>query len=177
MNRSAPGRATAPPQDGEPLAAIDLGSNSFHLQIGRVVDGQIYPLDAVREVARLGAGLTEDKRIDRATQAKALETLRKFAERLRGLPKQAVRAVGTNALRVAKNGWTPELRKQLFSWFGSTGPWLGGNQFRGFLDTMRKDALSPDPRSYYRPTPSVKTDTVNTARQGVQDRLTADTCE
>ena len=87
----------------EILAAIDLGSNSFHLQIGRVVDGQIYPLDAVREVVRLGAGLTEDKRIDRATQAKALETLRKFAERLRGLPKQAVRAVGTNALRVAKN--------------------------------------------------------------------------
>jgi len=87
----------------EILAAIDLGSNSFHLQIGRVVDGQIYPLDAVREVVRLGAGLTEDKRIDRATQAKALETLRKFAERLRGLPRQGVRAVGTNALRVAKN--------------------------------------------------------------------------
>jgi len=46
------------------------------------------------------------------------------------------------ALRVAKNGWTPELRKQLFQWFGSTGPWLGGNQFRGFIDTMRKDALA-----------------------------------
>ena len=87
----------------ETLAAVDLGSNSFHLQIGRVVDGQIYPLDAVREVVRLGAGLTLDKRIDRATQARALETLAKFAERLRGFPRQAVRAVGTNALRVAKN--------------------------------------------------------------------------
>ena len=85
------------------LAAVDLGSNSFHLQIGRVVDGQIYPLDAVREVVRLGAGLTADKRIDRATQAAALEALAKFAERLRGFPRQAVRAVGTNALRVAKN--------------------------------------------------------------------------
>ena len=85
------------------LAAVDLGSNSFHLQIGRVVDGQIYPLDAVREVVRLGGGLTADKRIDRATQAQALETLAKFAERLRGFPRQAVRAVGTNALRVAKN--------------------------------------------------------------------------
>jgi exopolyphosphatase/guanosine-5'-triphosphate,3'-diphosphate pyrophosphatase len=85
------------------LAAVDLGSNSFHLQIGRVVDGQIYPLDAVREVVRLGGGLTAEKRIDRATQANALETLAKFAERLRGFPKQAVRAVGTNALRVAKN--------------------------------------------------------------------------
>lgn len=85
------------------LAAVDLGSNSFHLQIGRVVDAQIYPLDAVREVVRLGAGLTADKRIDRASQAKALETLAKFGERLRGFPRPAVRAVGTNALRVAKN--------------------------------------------------------------------------
>jgi exopolyphosphatase/guanosine-5'-triphosphate,3'-diphosphate pyrophosphatase len=87
----------------ETLAAVDLGSNSFHLEIGRVVDGQIYPLDAVREVVRLGAGLTTEKRIDRATQAAALEALAKFRERLRGFPKAAVRAVGTNALRVAKN--------------------------------------------------------------------------
>ena len=87
----------------ETLAAVDLGSNSFHLEIGRVVDGQIYPLDAVREVVRLGAGLGHDKRIDRATQAKALESLAKLGERLRGFPRQAVRAVGTNALRVAKN--------------------------------------------------------------------------
>ena len=87
----------------EVLAAVDLGSNSFHLQIGRVVDGQIYPLDAMREAVRLGAGLTADKRIDRAAQARALETLARFGERLRGLPRHAVRAVGTNTLRVAKN--------------------------------------------------------------------------
>jgi exopolyphosphatase/guanosine-5'-triphosphate,3'-diphosphate pyrophosphatase len=85
------------------LAAVDLGSNSFHLQIGRVVDGQIYPLDAVREVVRLGGGLTAERRIDRATQAAALEALAKFGERLRGFPRAAVRAVGTNTLRVAKN--------------------------------------------------------------------------
>ena len=85
------------------LAAVDLGSNSFHLQVGRVVDGQIYPLDALREVVRLGAGLTSEKRIDRATQARALEALERIGERLRGLPRNAVRAVGTNALRVAKN--------------------------------------------------------------------------
>jgi exopolyphosphatase/guanosine-5'-triphosphate,3'-diphosphate pyrophosphatase len=87
----------------ETLAAVDLGSNSFHLQIGRVLEGQIYPLDAVREVVRLGGGLTAEKRIDRATQAQALEALAKFGERLRGFPRSAVRAVGTNALRVAKN--------------------------------------------------------------------------
>src|SRR5438477_4835742 len=85
------------------LAAVDLGSNSFHLQIGRVVDGQIYPLDSLREAVRLGAGLTAEKRIDRATQSAALDTLARFAERLRGFARPAVRAVGTNALRVAKN--------------------------------------------------------------------------
>src|SRR4029079_3918309 len=85
------------------LAAVDLGSNSFHLEIGRVVDRQIYPLDAVREVVRLGGGLTAEKRIDRATQATALEALAQFAERLRAFPRPRLRAVGTNALRVAKN--------------------------------------------------------------------------
>jgi exopolyphosphatase / guanosine-5'-triphosphate,3'-diphosphate pyrophosphatase len=94
----------------ETLAAVDLGSNSFHLQIGRVVDRQIYPLDAVREVVRLGGGLGADKRIDRASQAVALEALAKFGERLRGFPRAAVRAVGTNALRVAKNA-SPFLRE------------------------------------------------------------------
>jgi exopolyphosphatase/guanosine-5'-triphosphate,3'-diphosphate pyrophosphatase len=87
----------------ETLAAVDLGSNSFHLQIGRVVDDQIYLLDGLREPVRLGAGLTRDKRIDRATQVRALDALRRFSDRLRGFPAEAVRVVGTNALRVAKN--------------------------------------------------------------------------
>lgn len=84
------------------LAAVDLGSNSFHLQIVRVVDEQLYPLDSLREAVRLGAGL-RDKRLDQATQARALEALARFAERLRGFAPDSVRAVGTNALRVAKN--------------------------------------------------------------------------
>ena len=86
------------------LAAVDLGSNSFHLQIGRVVDDQIYPLDSLRETVRLGAGLTADKRIDRATQARALEALASAsASACAACRAQAVRAVGTNTLRVAKN--------------------------------------------------------------------------
>lgn len=87
----------------ETLAAVDLGSNSFHLLVGRIVDGQVYPLDSLREQVQLGAGLTADKRLDRASQSRALEVLAQFRERLRGLPRDAVRAVGTNALRVAKN--------------------------------------------------------------------------
>ncbi|HYA47744.1 MAG TPA: exopolyphosphatase [Burkholderiales bacterium] len=87
----------------ETLAAVDLGSNSFHLQIGRVVDDQIYMLDNLRDSVRLAAGLNRDRRIDQATQARALEALARFGERLRGFPRSAVRAVGTSALRTAKN--------------------------------------------------------------------------
>jgi exopolyphosphatase/guanosine-5'-triphosphate,3'-diphosphate pyrophosphatase len=85
------------------LAAVDLGSNSFHLAIGRVVDDQIYPLDSIRETVRLGAGLGADKRLDAQTQERALATLGRFAERLAGMPRESVRVVGTNTLRVAKN--------------------------------------------------------------------------
>ncbi len=85
------------------LAAVDLGSNSFHLQIARVVNDQLYPLDSLKETVRLGAGVTPDRKINAATAERAFNALRLFAERLRGLPAEAVRVVGTNALRVAKN--------------------------------------------------------------------------
>ena len=85
------------------LAAVDLGSNSFHLQIARVVDHQLYALDNLKETVRLGAGVTSDKQIDTKTAERALSALRLFAERLRGMPKNAVRVVGTNALRIASN--------------------------------------------------------------------------
>jgi exopolyphosphatase/guanosine-5'-triphosphate,3'-diphosphate pyrophosphatase len=87
----------------ELVAAVDLGSNSFRLQVGRVVDNQIYPLDSVKESVRLASGLTADKLLDEASQLRALTALARFAERLRGFSPQAVRAVATNALRVAKN--------------------------------------------------------------------------
>lgn len=85
------------------LAAVDLGSNSFHCQVGRVDGDQVYPLDALREPVRLGAGLGPDKRLDEAAQERALACLKRFGERLRGFDRHAVRAIGTNTLRVAKN--------------------------------------------------------------------------
>ncbi len=85
------------------LAAVDLGSNSFHLQIARVVDNTLYPLDSLKETVRLGAGITPEKSIDGKTADRAFATLRLFAERIRGMPHNNVRVVGTNALRVAKN--------------------------------------------------------------------------
>jgi exopolyphosphatase/guanosine-5'-triphosphate,3'-diphosphate pyrophosphatase len=85
------------------LAAVDLGSNSFRVQIARVENEQIYLLDGLREPVRLAAGLTETKLLDKESQQRALACLQRFGERLRGLPREAVRAVGTNSLRVAKN--------------------------------------------------------------------------
>jgi exopolyphosphatase/guanosine-5'-triphosphate,3'-diphosphate pyrophosphatase len=85
------------------LAAVDLGSNSFHLQVARVVGDQIYPLDSLREPIRLGAGLNREKRLDEDSQNRALDCLKRFGERLRGFDPHGVRVVGTNTLRVAKN--------------------------------------------------------------------------
>lgn len=85
------------------LAAVDLGSNSFRLQMARVVDGHLYMLDGLRESVRLAAGLSPDEYLDEAAQQRALSCLKLFNERLRGLPNAAVRAVATNTLRVAKN--------------------------------------------------------------------------
>lgn len=96
--------------DHEYVAAVDMGSNSFRLQVGRIVGNQIYPLDSLKETVRLAAGLTPDKRLDEASQTRALDALARFAERLRGFAADAVRAVATNTLRVAKNG--PEFLRQ-----------------------------------------------------------------
>jgi exopolyphosphatase/guanosine-5'-triphosphate,3'-diphosphate pyrophosphatase len=85
------------------LAAADLGSNSFHLAIGRVDGDQIYPLDSIKEPVRLGTGLTAERVLDADAQERALKALKRFSERLAGMPREAVRVVGTNALRVAKN--------------------------------------------------------------------------
>jgi exopolyphosphatase/guanosine-5'-triphosphate,3'-diphosphate pyrophosphatase len=80
------------------LGAVDLGSNSFHLAIARVVGEQLYPLDSMRETVRLGGGLTAERELDLEAQERALATLKRFSERLAGMPREAVRVVGTNAL-------------------------------------------------------------------------------
>ncbi len=87
----------------EQIAAIDMGSNSFRLEVGRVIDDQIYPLDTLKEMIRLASGLDAQNNLDEDSQQRALETLRRFGERLRGFQPDAVRAVATNTLRVAKN--------------------------------------------------------------------------
>ncbi|MDR2689405.1 MAG: exopolyphosphatase [Azoarcus sp.] len=85
------------------IAAIDLGSNSFRLQVGRIVNDQIYALDGIKEPVRLAAGLSADKFLDDAAMARGISALRRFHERVAGFAPEAVRAVATNTLRVAKN--------------------------------------------------------------------------
>jgi exopolyphosphatase/guanosine-5'-triphosphate,3'-diphosphate pyrophosphatase len=85
------------------IAAVDLGSNSFHCQIARVDGEQSYPLDGLREAVHLGAGLDDNKMLDDASQARAIACLQRFGERLRSFQPNDVRALGTNTLRVAKN--------------------------------------------------------------------------
>ena len=87
----------------EQIAAVDLGSNSFRLEIGRIDGDQIYSLGSLKESIRLASGLTRDKRLDEQAQLRGLESLGRFAERLRGFAPGTVRAVATNTLRVAKN--------------------------------------------------------------------------
>ncbi|MDP2056841.1 MAG: exopolyphosphatase, partial [Thiobacillus sp.] len=60
------------PQTYDTLAAVDLGSNSFRLEVARVAGDQLYPLDSLKETVRLAGGLTDDKLLDEATQARAL---------------------------------------------------------------------------------------------------------
>ena len=91
----------------EVLAAVDLGSNSFHLVVARYTHGQLVVIDRLREMVRLGGGIDEDGRIDRDTAERALACLDRFGQRLREMHARDVRVVGTNALRVAR-------RKQAF---------------------------------------------------------------
>jgi exopolyphosphatase/guanosine-5'-triphosphate,3'-diphosphate pyrophosphatase len=88
------------------LAVVDMGSNSFRLEVGRVEGDQIYRLDTWRETLRLGAGIDDKGNLTPEARRAALACLARFAERLRGLSPAAVRAVATNTLRVARNAAT-----------------------------------------------------------------------
>ncbi|MCC2597359.1 exopolyphosphatase [Pusillimonas sp. MFBS29] len=89
------------------IAAVDLGSNSFRLSIGRVVqqDGkaQIYAVDRLKESVRLAAGLNEDKVLDQESIERAVTVLKRLGERLAGFHPNRVRAVATNTFRIARN--------------------------------------------------------------------------
>jgi exopolyphosphatase/guanosine-5'-triphosphate,3'-diphosphate pyrophosphatase len=84
------------------LAAVDLGSNSFHMVVARYSHDQLIILDRLREMVRLAAGLGDSGRLDDAATDRALRCLERFGQRLRAMQADSVRVVGTNALRRAK---------------------------------------------------------------------------
>jgi exopolyphosphatase/guanosine-5'-triphosphate,3'-diphosphate pyrophosphatase len=81
--------------------AVDLGSNSFHMFVVRVVNDELQVLDRVRDRVRLAAGLDPNNHLTKEAEARALGSLERFGDRLRDIPPQLVRAVGTNTLRRA----------------------------------------------------------------------------
>ena len=87
----------------EILAAIDLGSNSFHMLLARLENDQLQVVDRHKEMVRLGGGLDKDRRLTREVRDRALACLQRFSQLIKGLPVENVRIVGTNTLRSAAN--------------------------------------------------------------------------
>jgi exopolyphosphatase / guanosine-5'-triphosphate,3'-diphosphate pyrophosphatase len=84
------------------IAAVDLGSNSFHMVVARYSHGQLIIVDRLREMVRLAAGLDEQGRLERGAVERAIDCLERFGQRLRDMKAESVRVVGTNTLRRAR---------------------------------------------------------------------------
>lgn len=91
--------ATSPINDGDLVAAVDLGSNSFHMVVARYLLGQLRVIDRLRETVRLAEGLDADRGLDPAVRQRALECLSRFGQRVRDIPPQHIRAIATNTVR------------------------------------------------------------------------------
>ena len=90
-------------QNGSILAAVDLGSNSYRLEIGRLDHGQIHRTEYIKETVRQGNGLDENRNLTQEAMQRGWDCLARFAERMAGLKKTNVRAVATQTLREARN--------------------------------------------------------------------------
>ncbi|MEL7538413.1 MAG: Ppx/GppA phosphatase family protein [Pseudomonadota bacterium] len=96
-----PGSESASP--AQVIAAVDLGSNSFHMVVATLRHGQLTIVDRLRETVRLAEGLTRDGVLTEQAKRRALTALARFGDRLRDMRADNVRAAGTNALRRAGN--------------------------------------------------------------------------
>ncbi len=90
-------------KNGTLLAAIDLGSNSFRLEICRFNNGLFQRYEYLKEAVRQGSGLDQDRNLSFTSMEKGWECLARFAEKLSGFDRSQVRAVATQTLREAKN--------------------------------------------------------------------------
>lgn len=96
--RVSPAEQT-PIRDGELIAAVDMGSNSFHMVVARMEHGEPRVIDRLRDTVRMAAGLRADGSLDAAHRTRALSCLARFGQRIAGLPTMRVRAVATNTVR------------------------------------------------------------------------------
>ena len=87
----------------EIVAAVDLGSNSFHMIVCSLTNGNLQILDRLKEMVRLASGLDKKNHLNIHTQERALECLERFGQRIRNFSPESVRVVGTSTLRMAKN--------------------------------------------------------------------------
>ncbi len=85
------------------IAAIDLGSNSFHMVVAKAQNGEIRILERLGEKVQLAAGIDEERKLTEESMQRGLDCLKRFAQLINGMPLGAVRIVGTNALREARN--------------------------------------------------------------------------
>jgi exopolyphosphatase/guanosine-5'-triphosphate,3'-diphosphate pyrophosphatase len=113
--RSGRAAAAAAQNVPEVLAAVDLGSNSFHMVVARYHHGQLTILDRLREMVRLAGGLDDQGRLSKDATDRALAALQRFGQRLRDMKAKSVRVVGTNAIRKArrKQGFLERAREAL----------------------------------------------------------------
>ena len=91
--------APLPLADGDLIAAIDLGSNSYHMVVARYSQGQFRVVDRLREMVRMAEGLDGRGGLSNAARDRALDCLSRFGERIRDIPPQRVRAIATNTVR------------------------------------------------------------------------------
>jgi exopolyphosphatase/guanosine-5'-triphosphate,3'-diphosphate pyrophosphatase len=99
----------SPLPEGSLLAALDLGSNSFHLIIAKIEHGEMRTVETLAEKVQLGAGLHAGILSEEAME-RGLACLTRFAQLLESVEVDRIRVVGTNALRVARNRWEFTLR-------------------------------------------------------------------
>ncbi|GGD76420.1 Ppx/GppA phosphatase family protein [Lacimicrobium alkaliphilum] len=99
-------KLTSSPLPEQYYAAVDLGSNSFHLVIVRVTHGCVHIVGKVKQKVRLAAGLNQDLQLDELSMERGWKCLETFAERLQDIPPANIRIVATATLRLAGNAGT-----------------------------------------------------------------------
>jgi len=99
-----PNMTEKPPTSNDNLfAAIDLGSNSFHMIVAREVHGQMQVIDKHKEMVRLRSSLDKNGKLTEKAFEEGIACLERFGQLIKDIPKENIRAVGTNTLRNARN--------------------------------------------------------------------------